>query len=85
MGWGLAPGFVCFCVFCVFFNLTGKKLKHNMALGVSVFLGAHHFPGSAPPHPHHGSRQRAWETRGGGSRALRAASHGLSDLLTHWA
>lgn len=22
MGWGLAPGFVCFCVF---FNLTGKK------------------------------------------------------------
>lgn len=44
-GMGLAPGFVCFCVF---FNLTGNKLNHNMALGFSVFLGAHYVPGSAP-------------------------------------
>lgn len=32
--------------------------------------------------PYPGSRQQVWETRSGGGWALRAALHGLSDLLT---
>lgn len=79
MGWGLAPGSHGVQVLCIFPS-HWQELKPQH--GSWLFC----FPGS-PPLPwlltHPGSRQQAWETRGGGGQALRAASHGLSDLLTH--
>lgn len=57
----------------------------NKTLGLSVFMSVH---AALPPallalsHPHLAARHQIWETRGGGGWALRAASHGLSDLLT---
>ena len=78
MGWGLAPGSHWVQVLCIF-QSHWQELKSQPGSWLFCFPGR-----PLPPWlcPHPGSRQQVRETRGGGGRALRAASHGLSDLLT---
>lgn len=60
----------------------------NKTPGLSIFMSVHPatllaLPAPSTPHPPNlVARHQIWETRGGGGWALRAASHGLSDLLT---
>lgn len=73
MWWGKGPSFVYFKI------SLARAETTNMALDFSVSLGALYFPGSAPILA---AGHQIWENRSGGGWVLRAASHGLSDLLT---
>ncbi|KAJ8798810.1 hypothetical protein J1605_016613 [Eschrichtius robustus] len=67
---------------CKLFRIYSNFLRGKLTLytGEACRRGDRPLPPWLCPHP--GSRQQVRETRGGGGRALRAASHGLSDLLT---
>lgn len=72
-----------FEVLCFFEIPLATAEITNMTPGLSIFMGAPtpSSPGSTPP-PNLVAKHQIWETRGGGGGALRAASHGLFDLLT---
>lgn len=68
-----------FKVLCLFEIPLATAEITNTTLGLSIFMGA---PLLVLPPPNLVAKHQIWETRGGGGGALRAASHGLFDLLT---